>query len=127
VIEITRVYRAPRERVWAAWTEPAQLAVWWGKRGWNADPESIVLDVRPGGAFRVTSHSPAGEAMTNEYTFSEVVPFERLAFGEAVVVFADLGDGFTEMRFRTPVPSERAAAGVRSAFDRLGEHLEEDA
>ena len=127
MIEITRVYRAPRERVWAAWTEPAQLAAWWGKRGWNADPDSIVLDVRPGGAFRVTSYSQDGEQMTNEYTFSEVVPFERLAFGDAVVAFADLGGGFTEMRFRTPVPSERAAAGVRSAFDRLGELLQEAA
>ena len=106
---------------------PAQLAAWWGKRGWNADPDSIVLDVRPGGAFRVTTYSQDGEQMTNEYTFSEVVPFERLAFGDAVVAFADLGGGFTEMRFRTPVPSERAAAGVRSAFDRLGELLQEAA
>jgi uncharacterized protein YndB with AHSA1/START domain len=127
MIEITRVYRAPRERVWAAWTEPEQLAAWWGKRGWTARLDTIVLDVRPGGTFRVTTVSDDGREMTNEATFREVVPPERLSFGDATVTFADLGDGRTEMRFRTPVPSERAAEGVRSAFDRLGEHLEQEA
>jgi uncharacterized protein YndB with AHSA1/START domain len=123
-IAITRVYDAPRERVWAAWTEPAQLARWWGKRGWNARLETIVLDVRPGGTFRVTTVSEHdGSEMTNEATFHEVVPPERLSFGDAVVTFADLGDGRTEMTLHTIDPGDRASAGVRSAFERLAEHL----
>ena len=47
-ISIKRVYTATPQQVWAAWTEPDQLARWWGKRGWNARPDSIVLDVRVG-------------------------------------------------------------------------------
>ena len=40
-ITITRVYDAPRELVWRAWTEPERLARWWGKRGWSTP---LVLD-----------------------------------------------------------------------------------
>jgi uncharacterized protein YndB with AHSA1/START domain/catechol 2,3-dioxygenase-like lactoylglutathione lyase family enzyme len=119
------VYDAPRQAVWRAWTRPAELAQWWGKRGWNAILDSIVLDVRPGGTFRVTTVNADGEEMTSEATFTEVVEPERLSFGDAVVTFTDLGDGRTEMTFRTTVRSERAAAGVASAFDRLQEHLKE--
>jgi len=90
--------------VWRAWTRPAELAQWWGKRGWNAVLDSIVLDVRPGGTFRVTTVN-----------------------AEGVVTFTELGDGRTEMTFKTVVPSERAAGGVRSAFERLEEHLKETA
>ena len=111
--------------MWRAWTRPAELAQWWGKRGWQAELDSIVLDVRPGGTFRVTTRNAAGERMTNEATFTEVVEPERLAFGDTVVTFTDLGDGRTEMTFKTIVPSDRAAEGVKSAFERLHEHLKE--
>ena len=113
--------------MWRAWTRPAELAQWWGKRGWNAKLDSIVLDVRPGGTFRITTVNAEGDEMTNEATFHEVVEPERLSFGDAVVTFTDLGDGRTEMTFQTTVPSERAAGGIRSAFERLEEHLKETA
>lgn len=131
VIEIKRVYPASRERVWRAWTEPAQLARWWGKRGWTARLDTIEIDVRPGGSFRVTTvNDEDGSEMTNEGTYSEVDPPERLAFGDAVVTFTDLGDGRTEMSFRTTIEAdaalaERAAGGLKSAFERLDEHLKE--
>ena len=59
VIEIARVYPAPREAVWAAWTDPAQIARWWGKRGWSTPPESVAIELRPGGVFRLDSVSEA--------------------------------------------------------------------
>ena len=61
IITITRIYDAPRELVWRAWTEPERLATWWGKRGWTAIPESIVIDARPGGVFRVTTVNELAE------------------------------------------------------------------
>ena len=131
VIEIRRVYPAPRERVWRAWTEPAQLARWWGKRGWTAQLDTIEMDVRPGGTFRVTTiNDEDGSEMVNEGIYSEIVAPERLAFGEAVVTFTDLGDGRTEMSFRTTIEAdvaltERARGGLNSAFERLEEHLKE--
>jgi uncharacterized protein YndB with AHSA1/START domain len=133
-IVITRVYDAPRERVWRAWTEPDELAVWWGKRGWVAQRATIVMDVRPGGTFDVTSISDEdGAIQRTTGVYREIVPPERLVFGgdagESVVTFADLGDGRTEMTFRTvvdlpPEVRQRAEGGMRSAFERLADHLQ---
>ncbi len=128
-ITITRVYDAPRELVWKAWTEPERIARWWGKRGWNTPPESVTLDVRPGGTFRLNSISEAdGSEMPLDTVYREVVAPERLAFGDAVVTFTDLGDGRTEMTFRTTMHATerlllRARGGIESAFDRLADHL----
>jgi uncharacterized protein YndB with AHSA1/START domain len=124
-ITIRRIYDAPRERVWAAWTDPAQIARWWGKRGWTTPPESVALDVRPGGVFRLTSvNDDDGREMPLETTYSEVVEPERLSFGPATVTFTDLGDGRTEMTFSTVATHPAAEGGLASAFDRLSEQLE---
>ena len=129
--EIVRVFDAPRERVWRAWTDPDELVRWWGKRGWTAQRDSLVLDVRPGGALRIVSVSDAGEMMVNQGVWHEVEPPARLVFGPpdggplSVVTFTDLGDGRTEMVFRTEreLP-ERAVAGFHSGLDRLAEILQ---
>lgn len=137
-LTITRVYDAPRELVWKAWTEPARLARWWGKRGWNTPVSSITMDVRPGGAFRLTSVSDEdGSELRTDAVYREVVEPERLVFEEvdrddgpvATVTFTDLGDGRTEMRFHTTrrmteATLRRAMAGMASAFDRLAEQLD---
>jgi uncharacterized protein YndB with AHSA1/START domain len=125
VIEITRVYDVPRERVWAAWTRPEELAKWWGKRGWTARAETIEMDVRPGGAFRVvTVNDDDGREMVSDGVYREVAPPERLSFGESTVTFTDLGDGRTRMDFRTSTPmDETAVGGFNSALDRLQEEL----
>jgi uncharacterized protein YndB with AHSA1/START domain len=128
-ITIRRVFDAPRELVWRSWTEPERLARWWGKRGWTTPLSSVTMDVRPGGAFRLTSVSDEdGAEMRMDTTYREVVEPERLAFGEATVTLTDLGDGRTEMIFRTTMQATdelrgRAEAGLSSAFDRLAELL----
>jgi uncharacterized protein YndB with AHSA1/START domain len=132
-IEITRVYDAPREQVWKAWTEPERIARWWGRRGWSTPPSSVTLDVRPGGAFRLNSISDTdGREMPLDAVYHEVVEPERLVFAKggelSTVTFADLGDGRTEMTFRTTIEAtealrDRATAGLASAFDRLAEQL----
>jgi len=129
-ITITRVFDAPRERVWRAWTEPERLARWWGKRGWTTPLSSITLDVRPGGVFRLNSVSDEdGREMPLDTVYREVVEPERLAFGEATVTLNDLGDGRTEMIFHTTVEMtdatrRSAEGGLASAFDRLAEQLQ---
>ena len=139
-ISVTRVLDAPREAVWKAWTEPGQLARWWGPRGWSTPVSQVTIDVRPGGTMRVTSVSDEdGAEMTTEGVFTAVDEPERLAFEEAsedawhdgaesVVTFTDLGDGRTEMTLRSTIRTSdemavRAEAGLRSAIDRLGELL----
>jgi uncharacterized protein YndB with AHSA1/START domain len=93
----------------------------------------VTLDVRPGGAFRLNSISDAdGSEMPLDAVYVEVVEPERLVFARgderATVTFADLGDGRTEMTFRTTMTAtealrDRAVAGMASAFDRLAEQL----
>ena len=136
-LTIRRVYDAPRQLVWNAWTEPEQIARWWGKRGWSTPLESVTLDVRPGGAFRLNSVSDAdGREMPLDAVYREVVEPERLAWSdpdrpegsEASVTLTDLGDGRTEMVFHTTVTMSdeqlrRAMGGMTSAFDRLAETL----
>jgi uncharacterized protein YndB with AHSA1/START domain len=48
-LEIVRTYAAPRQLVWDAWTDPDQIALWWGPRGISTPRESIKIDLRPGG------------------------------------------------------------------------------
>jgi uncharacterized protein YndB with AHSA1/START domain len=138
-ITITRVFDAPRELVWKAWTEPDQLAQWWGSRDWSTPRERIAMDVRPGGALRVTSVSEDGSEMTIHGVYREVVEPERLVFEEpaegswhegavSVATFTDLGDGRTEMVVQTTIRTTdemraTAQAGMESTFDRLAEHL----
>ena len=128
-IVVTRIFEAPRERVWRAWTEPAEIARWWGKRDWTTPPDSVTMDVRPGGEFSLLSVSDEdGREMRLDTTYREIVEPERLSFGEATVTLTDVGDGRTEMVFRTTTEMtdeirRRAAGGLASAFDRLAEQL----
>jgi uncharacterized protein YndB with AHSA1/START domain len=139
-ITITRVFDAPRDVVWKAWTEPDQLAQWWGPEGWSTPVDRVTMDVRPGGSFRVTSVSDAdGTEMTTQGVYREVLEPERLVFEEpaegswhegasSVATFTDLGDGRTEMVVRTTIHTtdemrQLAEAGMAGSFERLAAHL----
>jgi uncharacterized protein YndB with AHSA1/START domain len=138
-ITIRRVFDAPRELVWKAWTEPDRLAEWWGPRGSRTPLDQVTMDVRPGGSFHVTSVSEDGSEMSVAGVYREVVEPERLVLDEpaegawhegavSVATFNDLGDGRTEMIVQTTIHTTdemrvQAQAGMESTFDRLGEHL----
>jgi uncharacterized protein YndB with AHSA1/START domain len=138
-IEITRVYDAPRELVWRAWTDPEHLVQWWGPHGWSTPLETVTMDVRPGGDFRLTSVSDEGVEMPLVGVYREVVEEERLVLdepaehawhegAESVVTFTDLGGGRTEVVIRATIQTtdemrETAERGMRATFERLGEHL----
>jgi uncharacterized protein YndB with AHSA1/START domain len=139
-LTITRVFDAPRELVWEAWTKPEQLARWWGPAGWTNRLETITMDVRPGGTFRVTSVSDSdGTEMTSEGVYRELVEPERLVLDESaedawhqgavsVATFNDLGDGRTEIVLQSTIHTTdemrgTAEAGMAGSLDRLAEHL----
>lgn len=83
-LTLRRIFAAPRELVWRCWTEPAHLAQFFGPRGTHVPVESITVDLRPGGTFRVVMVNDAdGTKYPSEMTFSEVVPPERLTYGWA--------------------------------------------
>ncbi len=79
----TRVFDAPRELVFKAWTDPKQMAQWFPPKDFTAPV--CELDPRPGGVFRIVMKGPQGEPFNGaEFpatgVFREVVPNERLAF-----------------------------------------------
>lgn len=86
---ITRVFDAPREKVWQAWTDPAYAKQWWGPKGFTAP--SIDIDLRVGGKYLFCMRgpmTPGGEEKdfwsTGEYL--EIVPLEKLVVTDS---FAD--------------------------------------
>ena len=139
-IAITRIFDAPRERVWAEWTEPEPFADWFGGGDAEIPLSTVAMDVRPGGSWRATMFAGAERLEIRwKGEYREVVEPERLVFtisdqpdDEAyeliVVVLTDLGDGRTEMRFqqlgRMSAEQYRAAgSGWSMFFDRMAEHL----
>jgi uncharacterized protein YndB with AHSA1/START domain len=77
---IVRVLSAPVARVWRAWSDPAQLARWWGPKGFSMEVAS--LDLRPGGVFHYAMSAPGGTMgkMWGKFVFTEVVPQERIVY-----------------------------------------------
>jgi uncharacterized protein YndB with AHSA1/START domain/DNA-binding transcriptional ArsR family regulator len=139
-ITITRVFDAPRERVWKEWTEPERFSDWFGGPESDVPLSTVSMDVRPGGALSLTMFFEPGPReihWTGEYR--EVVELERLVFTISdqagddayeliTVVLTDLGDGRTEMFFeqRGVMSAEQykhAEQGWGGFFDRIAERL----
>ena len=77
-VVITRIFDAPRELVFKAWTDPKQMARWWGPKGFT-NPV-CELDVRVGGVWRIVMRSPDGMEYPCGGVYCEVVEPERLVF-----------------------------------------------
>src|SRR5918998_1047798 len=59
-ITVTRVFDAPRERVWREWTEPERFADWFGGPDAEVPLSTVSMDVSPGGEWRLTMYSGPG-------------------------------------------------------------------
>ncbi|MBD1875555.1 SRPBCC domain-containing protein [Nodosilinea sp. FACHB-131] len=147
-IVITRLFNAPRDLVWQAWTDPAHIAQWWGPEGFTTRVEE--MDLRPGGQSRYVMVGPDGTEYPVQGVFREVVPPERIVttdeFGEGyeeitdidlpqgmviTILFEDLGDQTKlALHISHPTAEERrkheemgVVAGWNSTLDCLAEHL----
>jgi len=74
----TRIFDAPRELVWEAFTDPKQVVKWWGPNGFTTTNQE--MDVRPGGIWRHTMHGPDGTDYYNKCKFLEVAKPERIVY-----------------------------------------------
>ncbi len=74
----SRVFNAPRELAWKAWTDPQHLAQWWGPKGFKNTFHEF--NCKPGGAWSFTMHGPDGVDYRNESVFVEIAEPERIVF-----------------------------------------------
>ena len=77
-LEIERFIKAPRDRVYAAWTDPAQLKKWFGPE--NIKTRDLIADVRVGGQFRWDCTDPQGKEVTICGEYRELQPGKKIAF-----------------------------------------------
>jgi uncharacterized protein YndB with AHSA1/START domain len=78
VLALTRRLVAPRERLFAALTDPSALAQWWGPAGFTTP--AVELDLRVGGRFRFSMQPPEGELFHLAGEYLEIDPPRRLAY-----------------------------------------------
>ncbi len=139
-ITLTRVYDAPLQSVWEAWTVPEEVAQWWGPRGFTITHHS--RDLRTGGHWHYTMHGPDGTDYENSTQYLEVVPQQRLVYDHGghrdrpalfrvTALFTEQG-GRTRLdlsfALATPEAAEEMRGFIRKAggegtWDRLAEHL----
>jgi uncharacterized protein YndB with AHSA1/START domain len=120
---VTRVFDAPRELVWKAWTDPKYVMQWWGPKGFTSP--SCEIDFRVGGKFLFCMRTPDGQEGWNGGEYHEIVLHEKIvssmyfsdskgnrldpaqygseheAIDDAhdVVLFEDIGNGQTKLTF----------------------------
>jgi len=139
-IVITRVFDAPRNLVFDAWTDPRHVGSWWGPTGFTTTTHEI--DVRPGGVWRFIMHGPDGTDYPNKILYREIVKPERLVYDHGdqadpihfhvTVTFEEQGNKtrltmrslFATAEVREMVVTKyHAIEGGNQTLDRFGEHL----
>jgi uncharacterized protein YndB with AHSA1/START domain len=137
-LNMTRVLPAPRPLVFRACTEPAELAKWWGPRGFTTP--GVELDLRVGGSYRFAMQPPDGDLFYLTGEFREVDPPAKLVYTfrwedpdpddrETVVTlsFGDLGEStelvFTQGVFATEGRHALHEQGWTDGLDRLEQLL----
>jgi uncharacterized protein YndB with AHSA1/START domain len=134
-ITYVRVFDAPRETVWSAWSEPEHVKQWWGPSGFTNTFHEF--DFRPGGHWRFIMHAPNGMDFQNHNLFVEIRQPELIVMDHVeeprfrmTAVFEDLGDK-TKITFRQVFESAEACEqvkpyaipGAHQTFDKLSGHL----
>ncbi len=143
---MSRVFDAPQEMVFKAFSNCAALMQWWGPRLWPT--KFCEIDFRPGGVWRYCMRGPAGEEAWGKATYRDIVSPERIAFVDAftdadgnetpgmaqaqvVVEFAEY-DGKTRLTTRATYASPAdlksvldmgMVDGMTETWDRLEEFL----
>ena len=150
-IQIIRIFDAPRELVWKAWTDPQHFRRWWGPKDYTCP--FCEMDFRVGGKYLNCMRSPEGREYWGTGVFREIIPMERIVFTDCfadehgnvvpathygmspdfplemlvIVTFEDL-DGKTKMTLEhigisTGPDREGAQQGWNESFDKLAESL----
>jgi uncharacterized protein YndB with AHSA1/START domain len=135
-LEIKRFIKAPRDRVYAAWTDPAQLKEWFGPE--SVQTRNFAADARVGGKYRWDFVKEDGEEMSAFGEYRELLPGTKIVFtwkwdddenwqrhDSVVTVELFDRDGGTEVRLiHTQLPSEESRDRHTEGWTSLLEKLE---
>ncbi len=110
--EISRVFDAPRDKVWKAWTEAERMKQWWGPKGFVV--KQLKLDLRPGGTLHYCLQAPDGSEMWGKMAYQEIVKEKKLVF---INSFSDAKGGTTRHPWSENWPLEMAS---RISFEDAG-------
>lgn len=136
-ITASRIFDAPRDLVFKLWTEPHHIDRWWGPNGFRTTTHQ--MEMRTGGTWRHTMHSPDGTEFPNEIVYDEVVAPERIIYThvshprfQSHVTFEDIA-GKTKLSVRMVFESSElrdkvakecgAVEGLGQTLGRLDEHI----
>jgi uncharacterized protein YndB with AHSA1/START domain len=134
-ITLVRIFDAPRDLVWAAWSDEQHIRHWWGPSGFSNTIDEF--DFRSGGHWRFVMHGPNGMDFKNHNVFVEIRKPELIVMDHleepefrVTILFEDMGEQ-TKMTFRQLFGSAEvcenvkpyAIPGARQTFDKLARHL----
>ena len=136
-LEIVRFINVPTDRVYDAWTDPAQLRQWFGPE--NVRTRNITADVRVGGNYRWDLTSAEGEEMSAFGEYKELVPGKKIVFTwqwdndeawenrtSVVTIELDASRGGTELRLKhEQLPSEESRNRHNEGWNSLVDNLEQ--
>jgi len=134
---ITRVFDAPRELVWRAWTDPELVVKWWGLKGFTSP--SCQIDLRVGGRYLFCMRAPDGQEYWSGGEYTEITApekivsvlfyadkngkVERADHGDVevrdVVTFEETGRGQTKLTFTRSHWDVGEDEGSNQIFDKL--------
>lgn len=150
-IVITRIFDAPRELVWKAWTDPKHFVRWWGPKDYTCP--FCQMDLRVGGKYLNCMRSPDGQEYWSTGVYHEIIPMERIVFTDCfadeqgtvvpathygmsadfplemlvTVIFEDSGSKTKMTLKHVDLPigemTEQTGAGWNESFDKLAESL----
>lgn len=139
-IVATRIFDAPRDRVFKVFTDPRLVPEWWGPRKYKTDV--IKAELKPGGAWRYVQRGEDGKEYTFHGEYREIVPPEKVVStfefegepGHVVIDTTTLEDLGGKTRFmqrsrfqtakdRDQMLKEDMEAGMRESYERLDELL----
>ena len=127
---IERRIDAPVDAVWAAWTDPARLPLWWGPDGFTC--RTTRIDLRTGGEWVFDMIGPDGTVFPNHHRYTRMIPGERIEYtllwgedgpkhADAWASFAEDGGGTRVTLGMTFVTPEEYATAKGFGAEELGQ------
>ena len=113
-----RLFAAPADRLFAAWTNPEQLSQWWGPPG--SSVHSVEVDLREGGRYRIGIKQPNDQIYFVYGIYTEIKRPEKLAFTwRWEQPEMDFGDSLVDIRFEAQASSNDVSTAVTLTHSQL--------